>query len=144
MTLRLAKSKSHSGKVCLGHTFKSRMIWWGNKGQRWRKLHFNLAVMSRMPVLLLTKFMRPFKWCTVVLFAWKTVTLDLLSWLGDHGGQYPSLWWLFSHNHVCFWRNHCCPRKSASKLIRNVKYLGANTQPGLSLENTSEGQPQTM
>lgn len=40
---------------------------------------------------------------------WGAVTLDLLSWLsaGDHGGQLPYLWWLFSHNHVCFWRHLC-------------------------------------
>lgn len=60
---------------------------------------------------------------------WVAVTLDLLSLLsdGDHGGQYPSLWFLFSHNHVLFLKGSVLPWKSASKLIRNVKYLRANT-----------------
>lgn len=43
-----------------------------------------------MPVWLL--FVLLLKGRTVVVFAEGLLTLDLLPWLGDHGGQYGSLW----------------------------------------------------
>lgn len=105
-----------------------RMIWWRRK---------NLVVAFQKKSVI-------FHHATLVVFnavwassqvmlrggiCWVAVTLDLLSLLsdGDHGGQYPSLWFLFSHNHVLFLKGSVLPWKSASKLIRNVKYLRANT-----------------
>lgn len=66
-----------------------------------RQLFLIFLSFLAMPVWLL--FVLLLKGRTVVVFAEGLLTLDLLPRLGDHGGQYGSLWWLFSHNHVSFW-----------------------------------------
>lgn len=103
LTLRLAKSKSRFGKCLLA--WHSKAEWFDGEKKK------DLSLISRHASLVVNYVRAASQVMHCGGICWRAVTLNLLSWLsdGDHGGQYPSLWWLFSHNHVCFWRDQCFP-----------------------------------